>query len=77
MASNSLLECIVYGRATAKHIAQTSQTGLEHATFIPWDASQVVNSDEDVVIAHNWAEIRDSCGIMLVLLGRTSGFSGS
>ena len=58
MASNSLLECIVYGRATAEHIAQTSQTGLEHTTFIPWDASQVVNSDEDVVIAHNWAEIR-------------------
>ncbi len=58
MASNSLLECIVYGRATANHIAQTSQTGLEHATFTPWDASQVVNSDEDVVISHNWAEIR-------------------
>ena len=54
----ALLECIVYGRATAKHIAQTSQTDLEHATFTPWDASQVVNSDEGVVISHNWAEIR-------------------
>jgi L-aspartate oxidase len=58
MASNSLLECIVYGRATAKHIAQTCQTGLEYPTFIPWDASQVIDSDEDVVISHNWAEIR-------------------
>ena len=43
MASNSLLECIVYGRATAEHISQTRQTGLELTTFIPWDASQVVN----------------------------------
>lgn len=58
MASNSLLECIVYGRSAAKHIAQMSQIGLEHPTFIPWDASQVVNSDENVIISHNWAEIR-------------------
>tara|TARA_B100001057_G_scaffold486425_1_gene567586 strand:- start:617 stop:1009 length:393 start_codon:yes stop_codon:yes gene_type:complete len=35
-----------------------SQIGLEHPTFIPWDASQVVNSDENVIISHNWAEIR-------------------
>ena len=36
----------------------TCQTGLQYPTFIPWDASQVIDSDEDVVISHNWAEIR-------------------
>jgi L-aspartate oxidase len=58
MASNSLLECIVYGRATAAHITQTVNTKMPHSTVKPWDASQVIDSDEDVVIAHNWAEIR-------------------
>ena len=58
MASNSLLECIVFGRATAAHITQTVKTQMPHATVKSWDASQVIDSDEDVVIAHNWAEIR-------------------
>ena len=58
MASNSLLECIVYGRATAAHIAQTFETKMSHSTVKSWDASQVIDSDENVVIAHNWAEIR-------------------
>ncbi|MDC1207827.1 L-aspartate oxidase [Litorivicinus sp.] len=58
MASNSLLECIVYGRAAANHIAKTISRLDVHDSVRPWDASQVTDSDEDVVISHNWAEIR-------------------
>ena len=58
MASNSLLECIVYGRAAANHIKETIATEAPFSNVIPWDASRVIDSDEDVVISHNWAEIR-------------------
>jgi len=58
MASNSLLECIVYGRSAAHHIALTVDADVAHLGVDQWDASQVIDSDEDVVIAHNWAEIR-------------------
>ncbi len=58
LASNSLLECLVYGMSAAADIRskldQTSQ--LPHAPF--WDESQVTDSDEDVVISHNWDELR-------------------
>jgi len=58
MASNSLLECLVYGRSAAKHIA----SGLDEIPATPeapsWDESQVTDSDEDVVLSHNWDEIR-------------------
>ena len=56
LASNSLLECVVVGRACAAHIA-----GLPPAEFPPlpaWDESRVTNADEEVVIAHNWDELR-------------------
>ncbi|MDX8380383.1 MAG: L-aspartate oxidase [Gallionella sp.] len=56
LASNSLLECLVFADAAARDIlAQT------HETPIPlpeWDDSQVIDADEQVVIAHNWAELR-------------------
>ena len=58
MASNSLLECIVYGRSAAKSIAQSVKPETPFMSVDQWDASQVIDSDEDVVIAHNWAEIR-------------------
>ena len=58
MASNSLLECIVYARSAAAHIC-TQQTSALTAEDLPdWDASQVTDSDEDVVISHNWDELR-------------------
>ena len=58
MASNSLLECIVYAEAAARDIA-AKLPDLEHAaTSHPWDESQVTDSDEDVVISHNWDELR-------------------
>jgi len=58
MASNSLLECIVYAQAAAEHIVGKLDQIPEPAEFAPWDASRVTNSDEDVVIAHNWDELR-------------------
>ena len=58
MASNSLLECIVYAEAAANHIATTLPHTPARAIAAPWDESQVTNSDEDVVISHNWDELR-------------------
>ena len=57
MASNSLLECFVYARMAAQHIVERSVEMLDE-TVPPWDASQVTESDEDVIILHNWAELR-------------------
>ncbi|MFV0277568.1 MAG: L-aspartate oxidase, partial [Parahaliea sp.] len=58
MASNSLLECIVYARAAAGHIADTIAGAPVPSPVPAWDESQVTNSDEDVVISHNWDELR-------------------
>ena len=60
MASNSLLECVVYGQATAKDIIKRADTGFSNDELdIPaWDESRVTDSDERVVINHNWDEIR-------------------
>ena len=58
MASNSLLECLVYAQAVAKKI-NSSITTISEPDFIPeWDESRVSDSDEDVVISHNWHELR-------------------
>ncbi|TBU95605.1 L-aspartate oxidase [Phytopseudomonas dryadis] len=58
MASNSLLECFVYARSAAADIvAQLEQVPMPSA-LPSWDASQVTDSDEDVIIAHNWDELR-------------------
>ncbi|MBD8009145.1 L-aspartate oxidase [Acinetobacter pecorum] len=60
MASNSLLECFVYGMSAAEHI----QTHFNPAYTFPavpvWDDSQVTNPDEDVVILQNWDELRQT-----------------
>ena len=58
MASNSLLECIVYAQAAANHIRETLSEVEAPKAAAPWDASRVTNSDEDVVISHNWDELR-------------------
>ena len=58
MASNSLLECIVYAQAAAESILSTiDSTEWQKAPKI-WDETQVTDSDEDVVISHNWDELR-------------------
>jgi len=58
MASNSLLECIVYGHAAAEDINQKLAEIPEPPDAPLWDESQVTDSDEDVVISHNWDELR-------------------
>jgi L-aspartate oxidase len=58
MASNSLLECIVFGTAASRHIAEHLETMPAPVDAPEWDDSLVTDSDEDVVIAHNWDELR-------------------
>lgn len=58
MASNSLLECIVYAKATANAILESIQTTAWQPMPNHWDESQVTDSDEDIIIAHNWDELR-------------------
>ncbi len=58
MASNSLLECLVYGWSAAEDISQRLAQ-LNHAPALPaWDESRVDDADERVVIQHNWHELR-------------------
>jgi L-aspartate oxidase len=58
MASNSLLECLVFAQAAAKHIAAEIDTRKNLPVLDRWDESQVTDSDEDIVVAHNWDELR-------------------
>jgi L-aspartate oxidase len=56
LASNSLLECLVLGRAAAQHIER--QPKPKTVALPAWDESRVTDADEEVVIAHNWDELR-------------------
>lgn len=56
LASNSLLECVVIGKATADNILENTMESTPQVR--PWDDSQVEDADEQVVIAHNWDELR-------------------
>ena len=56
LASNSLLECLVYADAAAKDILAQDKISLE--TLPAWDESRVTDADEEVVISHNWDELR-------------------
>jgi len=58
MASNSLLECLVFARSAAQHITQSENTPHTWDTIKAWDESRVTNSDEEVVVSHNWDELR-------------------
>ncbi len=58
MASNSLLECFVFAFAAAEDILEKLDNVILHDNIPPWDESQVTDSDEDVVIAHNWDDVR-------------------
>ncbi|ENV33461.1 L-aspartate oxidase [Acinetobacter gerneri] len=58
MASNSLLECFVYGMSAAQNIQQKFTANFTFPNVPEWDASQVVDADEDVVILQNWDELR-------------------
>ena len=56
LASNSLVECIVFATAAAADILQLP--AAMPPALKPWDDSRVTNADELVVITHNWAELR-------------------
>ncbi len=56
LASNSLVECMVFARAAAGAIA--SAPVRERAELPAWDDSRVTDADEAVVISHNWEELR-------------------
>ena len=58
MASNSLLECLVLAEAASKEIMTVLERhrGFENAPS--WDESQVTDSEEDIMISHNWDELR-------------------
>jgi L-aspartate oxidase len=58
LASNSLLECIVFGRAAAKTISSRLNTIPMPELLPEWDESRVTDSDEEVVVSHNWEELR-------------------
>lgn len=62
LASNSLLECLVYGEAAAQDIANRQDTAESPSHPIPaipdWDDSQVTDPDEAVIVSHNWDELR-------------------
>ena len=56
LASNSLLECMVFAEAAAQDIL-----GKPRSQFIPlpqWDESRVTDADEEIIISHNWEELR-------------------
>jgi L-aspartate oxidase len=58
LASNSLLECIVFARAAAADVARALPALAPPPVLPPWDESQVRDSDEEVVLSHNRDEIR-------------------
>ncbi|NQZ86820.1 MAG: L-aspartate oxidase [Colwellia sp.] len=58
MASNSLLECLVFARAAALDIEHKIDPEQSIVELPDWDESRVTNSDEEVVIQHNWHELR-------------------
>jgi L-aspartate oxidase len=58
MASNSLLECLVYGAAAATDILERLPELVIPPDMPAWDESWVTNSDEEVVVSHNWDELR-------------------
>ena len=58
MASNSLLECLVYGWSAAEDITKRMPYARQVENLPDWDESRVENPDELVVIQHNWHELR-------------------
>ena len=58
LASNSVLECLVFGVAAAEHINGHRADMPPPPPIRAWDESRVTDSDEEVVVHHNWREIR-------------------
>ncbi|MEW8429968.1 MAG: L-aspartate oxidase, partial [gamma proteobacterium symbiont of Ctena orbiculata] len=58
MASNSLLECLVFANLAAEDIHALDAETPEPPALPPWDESRVTEPDEEVVVSHNWDELR-------------------
>ena len=59
MASNSLLECLVFSEVARADILRALERGdTPQFEIAPWDESRVTDSDEEVVVSHNWEELR-------------------
>lgn len=58
MASNSLLECLVFAAAAADDIKDQLKHIPAPGALPVWDESRVTDSDEEVVVSHNWEELR-------------------
>lgn len=56
LASNSLLECLVIGMSAARNIIE--QKPSAYPKLPDWDESRVTDADEEIVISHNWDELR-------------------
>ncbi|MCH9639248.1 MAG: L-aspartate oxidase [Betaproteobacteria bacterium] len=56
LASNSLLECLVIAQAASKDIL--NQPSVTSTKLPDWDESRVTDADEEIVISHNWDELR-------------------
>ncbi|MDO8954221.1 MAG: L-aspartate oxidase [Gammaproteobacteria bacterium] len=58
MASNSLLECLVYASAASRDIMQKFDPNYTVPAIEPWDESWVSDSEEEILVTANWDEIR-------------------
>jgi len=58
MASNSLLECLVFAHTASREILAQLTEVPPPPTLPAWDESRVTDSDEEVVVSHNWDELR-------------------
>ena len=58
LASNSLLEGVVFGTRSAKHAISSSAADINSDSVPEWDSGTAVSSDEEVVLTQNWDEIR-------------------
>jgi len=58
LASNSLLECLVFAHASAASIVAQLHFAPDPSPVPDWDESRVTDSDEQVVVSHNWDELR-------------------
>lgn len=58
MASNSLLECLVFASSACEAIRTELESVQPHPALPDWDESRVTDSDEEVVVVHNWEELR-------------------
>jgi L-aspartate oxidase len=58
LASNSLLECLVMSDAASRHIMEMGVANAVAVAVPDWDETQVTDPDEQIVVAHNWDELR-------------------